>query len=65
MHGYVLCSMVDPMVRPPPETLEDLEDLTGEPEEVLPPSATNSLQVSPADKKKVHCVAPYRLCLEI
>ena len=53
--------MVDPMVKPPPQTVDDLEDLTGEPGEV--PSASDHVTphtVSPADRKKVLLV----FCLE-
>ena len=60
----------DPMVRPPPQTVDDLEDLTGEPQEVhhaTPPPANGDHMTSsaatrviaPTDRRKVHhCCEP-------
>lgn len=43
------------MVRPPPETVDDLDDLTGEPGEVPAAQSTDDLpiKVSRANKNKV------------
>ena len=41
------------MVRPPPQSVDDLEDLTGEPREVPLTSATNNT-FTPSDRRKVH-----------
>ena len=49
-------------MRPPPQTLEDLEDLTGEPAEVTPrpsPAAATAhtatgASIAPSDRSKVH-----------
>ena len=46
--------MSDPMVRPPPETVDDLDDLTGETGEV-PAAEATPLHVSRPGKDKVHC----------
>ena len=50
------------MVRPPPQTLDDLDDLTGEPGEIPPTAAAladdrtapSALHVAPSDRSKVH-----------
>jgi hypothetical protein len=44
----------DPLVRPPPQTLEDLEDLTGEPGEVHQTRTNAPTRVAPPDRSKVH-----------
>jgi stress-induced-phosphoprotein 1 len=42
----------DPLVRPPPQTLEDLEDLTGEPGEVHQTRTNAPTRVAPPDRSK-------------
>ena len=57
---YLADTVGDPMVCPPPQSVDDLEDLTGEPMEVSSPAAANStsFHASSADKAKVHCTFP-------
>lgn len=51
-------AMADPLVRPPPQTVDDMEDLTGDTEEInLTADGNDSApipHVSSADKTKVH-----------
>lgn len=61
LHACVADAMADPLVRPPPETVDDMEDLTGETEEINSPAATADggdsaamMHVSSADQAKVH-----------
>ena len=53
---YTAGGASDPMVRPPPETVDDLEDITGETGEV-PAAGPTPLHVSRPDKDKVHSTA--------
>lgn len=50
--------MADPLVRPPPQTVDDMEDLTGDTEEINLTADGNDTapmpHVSSADKAKVH-----------
>ena len=50
-----VAGVADPLVKQP-QTVDDLEDLTGEPEEVRPSAPDSApLLVSAGDKEKVHC----------